>query len=146
MEEEEIALYLLLKRKRKLESVNRNQFWINDLWLKRSGYGYYDQLLPSLEQNSRYSYKDFLRVDKSTFDYISNLLFDKLNKVSKFRECLSPQLKVAITLRYLATGESFRSLAFGFIVPNNTISKFVPEVLNSIIESLGPIHLKLPGK
>ena len=43
-------------------------------------------------------------------------------------------MKLAITLRFLATGNSYRSLAFAFRVPHNTISLFVPEVCQAIID------------
>lgn len=50
------------------------------------------------------------------------------------RPPLAAGLKLAITLRYLATGDSYRSLAFGFRVAHNTISKFVGEVCQAIID------------
>nr|CAH7740928.1 unnamed protein product [Callosobruchus chinensis] len=40
--------------------------------------------------------------------------------------------KLEITLRYLATGDSFKSLEYLFRVPETTISKFLPQVLTAI--------------
>ena len=45
---------------------------------------------------------------------------------------MDPGLKLAITLRFLATGNSYRSLASDFRVAHNTISLFVPEVCDDI--------------
>lgn len=50
------------------------------------------------------------------------------------RAPLEPGLKLAITLRYLATGASYRDLAFAFRVAHNTISLFIPEVCQAIFE------------
>lgn len=47
---------------------------------------------------------------------------------------MKPGLKLAITLRFLATGNSYKSLAFDFRVAHNTISLFVPEVCRAILE------------
>ena len=47
---------------------------------------------------------------------------------------VQPALKLAITLRFLATGNSFRSLEFSFRVAHNTISIFIPEVCQAIVE------------
>ena len=47
---------------------------------------------------------------------------------TRFGEPFPAGLKVAITLRYLATGNSYKTLIYGFRVAFNTISLFVPEV------------------
>lgn len=51
-----------------------------------------------------------------------------------YRKALDPQLKLAITLRYLATGDSYHSLMYGFRVPHNTISKVIREVCQAIVD------------
>ena len=50
------------------------------------------------------------------------------------RKALEPGLKIAVTLRYMATGNDYRDFEYSFRVPNNTISKFVPEVTKAIVE------------
>ena len=49
-----------------------------------------------------------------------------------FRKPLPPGLRVAITLRFLATGDSYVSLQYNFRVAHNTISGIVPEVCRAI--------------
>lgn len=53
-----------------------------------------------------------------------------------FRKPLEPGLKLAVTLRHMATGSTFRQLMFSFRVAENTISVFVPQVLESLIATL----------
>lgn len=53
-----------------------------------------------------------------------------------FRQAIPCKTKLEITLRYLATGDSFRSLALLFRVPHNSISVFLPEVMAAIYEVL----------
>jgi hypothetical protein len=50
--------------------------------------------------------------------------------------------KLAITLRYLATGDSFMSLAYLFKVSKQFVSSMLPAVLQAIIESL-PDYVKV---
>lgn len=59
------------------------------------------------------------------------------------RYAISARHRLAITLRFLASGDSFRSLEFLSRVSRKTISKFMPEVLKSIYESLQPTHMKV---
>lgn len=52
------------------------------------------------------------------------------------RTPLPAGLKLAITLRFLATGISYHGLQYDFRVAHNTISLFVPEVCTAIYEEL----------
>ena len=57
---------------------------------------------------------------------------------TKMRMAIPTATKLEITLRYLATGDSFKSLEYLFRVPEPTISLFVPEVLTAISHILKP--------
>ena len=48
------------------------------------------------------------------------------------RQPNDPEIKIAITLRFLATGESYESLMYRFRVHSSTISKSIPVVYNKI--------------
>ena len=50
-------------------------------------------------------------------------------------EPLSPGLKLAVTLRHLASGDSYPALEYAFRVARLTINKFVPEVCDAIIRA-----------
>ncbi|CAD7084400.1 unnamed protein product [Hermetia illucens] len=52
------------------------------------------------------------------------------------REAIPAEISLAITLRYLATGDSYASLSFLFKVSTQSISKIVPEVAKSICSAL----------
>jgi hypothetical protein len=69
------------------------------------------------------------------FHEIVERLTPQLTKITThWRKPLEPGLKVAITLRFLATGHSFRSLAYEFRVAHNTISLLVRDVLEAIVD------------
>eukprot|EP00057_Strongylocentrotus_purpuratus_P028550 XP_011683024.1 PREDICTED: putative nuclease HARBI1 [Strongylocentrotus purpuratus] len=61
------------------------------------------------------------------------------------RPPLQPGLKLAITLRFLATGNSFRSLEFSFRVAHNTISIFIPVVCQAIVDEYRQKVFKTPS-
>lgn len=64
-------------------------------------------------------------------------------KTTKFREPISASQRLAVTLRFLATGESYRSLQYMFRIPHNTISGIIPEVCDAIYKVLQPDYLKV---
>lgn len=61
------------------------------------------------------------------------------------RQALSPRIKLEIVLRYLATGDSFKSLEYLYRVPKCTISSFLVEVLEAVYEVLEE-YLKVRNK
>ena len=52
---------------------------------------------------------------------------------------------LAVTLRYLATGESFESLMYQFRIHRMTIPLFVPKVCQAMYETLKEEYLNVPN-
>ena len=62
----------------------------------------------------------------------------------RYRRLLEPGLKIAITLRFLATGNLFQSMEFNWHTAHNTIGKFVPEVCDAIVEEYAAEVFRTP--
>ena len=60
------------------------------------------------------------------------------------RKAIDPRERLALTLRHLATGESFRSLEFQFRINRKAISYIVIEVCDAIFKTLQDEVLKFP--
>ena len=52
------------------------------------------------------------------------------------RDALPAKLKLEVTLSFLSTGNSYRSLSHLFRIPESSISKCVPEVCREISRAL----------
>ena len=63
---------------------------------------------------------------------------------TRFRVPIPPEERLAVTLRYLATGEFYESLMYQFRIHNTTISKIIQEVCQAIYKVLQPIYMRLP--
>lgn len=66
-------------------------------------------------------------------------------KTTLMRRPIDPEIKLAITLRFLATGESYESLMYQFRVHSSTIAKFVPFVCTKIYETFKERFMRLPN-
>ena len=129
-----------VRRERKRKSV-----WVREWLLKRHRYGMYEKLLNQLREGDVKSFRNFVRMDPEMFNQIVEDLTPKLQKkTANCRKPLSPGLKLAITLRYLATGDSYKSLAYGFRVAPNTIVSVVPEVCQAIYDYYHETAFKCP--
>ncbi|XP_060608508.1 uncharacterized protein LOC132760538 [Ruditapes philippinarum] len=51
-----------------------------------------------------------------------------------WRKALQPGIKLAITIRHLASGEKYHNLMYNFRVAKNTIACLIPEFLQAICE------------
>ncbi|XP_068234079.1 uncharacterized protein [Palaemon carinicauda] len=86
------------------------------------------------EKENQRGYKNYLRNIADLFQETVEKLTPRLQKQSTFmREPFQVGLKLAATLRLLATGNSDQSLQYGFRVEASTICKLIPEVCKAII-------------
>ena len=84
-------------------------------------------------------------MDPEMFSQMVEDLTPKLQKkTTNCRKPLSPGLKLAITVGYLATGDSYKSLAYGFRVAPNTIVSVVLEVCQAIYDHYHETAFKCP--
>ncbi len=63
-----------------------------------------------------------------------------MEKISKsttnFRQAITPEERLTLTLRFLATGNSYTSMKYIFNISKQLTSIVVPEVCKALIETL----------
>jgi hypothetical protein len=97
--------------------------------------GLYDRLMVELRNVDPRAFQKFMRMPPAMFDEIVQRLTPALTKeTTNLRAPLDPGLKVALTLRHLASGAKYREMQYGWKVPHNTISLVLREVCAAIIE------------
>lgn len=132
------------EQRRAEEGRRRRTCWVRP-WLQRRVFlGQYDTLMNELQVEQRGGFKAFLRMEADVFTEILTRIEGRITKSSAARPPLMPGIKLAITLRFLATGNSYRSLAFDFRVAHNSISLFIPEVCDAIVEEFRDEQLSTP--
>ncbi|XP_069752422.1 uncharacterized protein [Narcine bancroftii] len=120
--------------------------WVCEWLLQQQHHGWYEKLMKHLEEGDVRSFKNFLRVDPEMFRKLVAHLTPRIQKQdTNFSKALPPGLNVAITLRFLATGNSYKSLSYGFRVAPNTIVSIVPEVCKAIYDEYHEEAIKCPS-
>jgi hypothetical protein len=134
-------LAVALKRKVK----KRRRYWVRPWIERRVQFGFYHQLMQELRIEDSATFTNFLRMPPHIFDELLTILYDHLvKKTTKMRDPLEPGLKLAMTLRHLATGATYTSMQYGWRVPPNTISVVVREVCNVINQVMRQQYVKCP--
>ena len=71
-----------------------------------------------------------MRMPPAMFDEILNRVYPRIaKKYTWMRGPIAPGMKLAITLRHLASGAKYMDMRYGWRVPHNTISIIVREVI-----------------
>jgi len=82
-------------------------------------------------------FENFSRMSLSDFEYLLTLISPIISKqYTQLRDSIPAKIRLAITLRFLATGDSYKSLHFLFKVSSQIISKIIPEVCAAINQVL----------
>ncbi|XP_011869646.1 PREDICTED: putative nuclease HARBI1 [Vollenhovia emeryi] len=77
-------------------------------------------------------YVDYFRIAPEIYEALLTLVRPVIIKQDAIREPISPDTRLQITLRYLASGDSMKSLSYAFRVAHNTISKIISETCEAI--------------
>ncbi|KAM3921502.1 uncharacterized protein RB166_010894 [Leptodactylus fuscus] len=90
-------------------------------------------------------FAEFVRMPPEAFDVlVEHMGPHLLHQDTNMRKALSPTERLVITLRFLATGESFASLHLQFRVGQSTISGIVRSTCHLIWQHLQPIAMPSP--
>ena len=136
-----LAIEMQLQKKQR----RPRRAWVWPYLHRRLEYCHYDTLMQELYLENPELYRNYTRMDRTLFNDIVERVTPHIEKKTTFwRTPIDPALRVAITLRFLATGNSYKSLRFSFRVAHNTISNIVPETCNAIANVYGPEVIKVP--
>lgn len=128
---------MINKLQHKKVQKRKGRIWVKKWIGRRCNLGASAKLLVELAEEDPSSYRNHLRMPKKHFDILLDCVSSRITKLdTHMRDALPGKLKLEVTLRYLASGDSFASLQYLYRVPKCTISKFVPEVCEAIYDSL----------
>lgn len=123
----------------------RKRWWVRPWIQRRPLFGQYEQLMEELKNEDVQSFINFTRFDPDTFRELVLRLGPRIAKNTTFyRQPLSEGLKLAIVLRHFATGDSYKSLMYGFRVSKTAIVHMVPDVCDAIIDEFGDEVMHCP--
>lgn len=124
--------YLVQKRKRR-----ERRWWQRQFYSKRNSYGGHQILADLKFQSISGCFKNFTRMSPSDFEHLITLIGPKIaKKDTHWRKAISIQDRLAVTIRFLATGDSFTSLQYLFKISKQSISTIVPQVCEALVEVL----------
>jgi hypothetical protein len=136
------AAHWLPMRARQRKRTQR-RWWVHPIGQLRRTLGEYHHLFKQLRQHPR-KFHEYFRMSPASFDLLISKVSHQLQKTS-IRPAIRPEERLVVTLRYLATGHSFRALGFSFRMANCTIGLIVKECCTAIWNELKFQYVKCPS-
>ena len=103
----------------------RLNMWVRPWLLQREERGAYHNSMADLYATDIPGFTNYMSMTPEFFEMIKTRLEPRLaRQATNYRAPINVGEKLALTIRYLATGESYTSLSCQFRVGRSTISKF----------------------
>ncbi|XP_040208470.1 protein ALP1-like [Rana temporaria] len=114
----------------------RRRYWIHPITASRMTHGVHSTLYVELRQHPD-KFASYLRMSVSTFDDLLARISERIRRQdTHLRRSISPEERLIVTLRFLASGESFSSLHFQFRLGISTISGIVRSTCDALWDCL----------
>ncbi|CAH2003155.1 unnamed protein product [Acanthoscelides obtectus] len=138
---------LITKERKNVELKNKNRrMWVRSWISRRQDSGFFAQLVKELHSEDMNSYANFLRMSNKDYEYLLQKVEPLIRKQdTHLRLAISPSERLMLTLRFLASGDSYHSLQYLFRIPVTTISSIVPKVCEAIFTVLKTDYLQIPN-
>ena len=141
-----LFLDLLNEEEESCRKKKKRVKWVRSWLARREDRGIFHVLARELAVEDETAYRNFFRVDKDQFQFLLDKIAHMIRKSDTvMRSSIKPEERLGVTLRFLATGETFQSLEKGWRISRTLISTAVQECCEAIYQILGPVYLKTPN-
>ncbi|KAK8770263.1 hypothetical protein V5799_013272, partial [Amblyomma americanum] len=137
--------YFLLEKKKLLEDMQApRRWWVRPLWKNRSTESEFYTAMPLLISGDPDYFRKYYRMTPDRFEQLHALVEGPLTKGYLTREPLPSRMRLAITLRYLASGMHMQEVALAFRVGISTVAGIIHFTCRLLWKVLQPLCLKMP--
>ena len=124
---------------------NRRRYWVHPLHQTRPSQGAWHTCMAALRDHYPEKHREALRMDLETFNEILDMVGPSITKQDTFfRKAISPDQRLGVTLYYLATGDSFPTIALLFRLGRSTTRAIIFETCHAIWRRCNSRFLKTP--
>ncbi|CAG5079591.1 Protein of unknown function [Cotesia congregata] len=114
------------------------KFWIHPLFKLRREHGFFEAVFPTLSSYSE-KIENYIRMTAVQFEQLLYLVGPKISKQKVIREPISAPARLAMTLRFLATGDCMSSISYQYLHDEDDI--YIPP---NLVDQEGPNGI-IPG-
>ncbi|XP_069585020.1 uncharacterized protein [Ranitomeya imitator] len=123
-------------RMQERRSKRKRRMWTREWLQKRSDLSHM-QLVRELQDNNPHDFRNYLRMSEESFKHLLERITPLIQrKDTVMRAAIPADERLAVTLRFLATGRSLQDLHFSSAISRTLLSVLIPETCDAIFHSL----------
>ncbi|CAN8027897.1 unnamed protein product [Ixodes persulcatus] len=120
--------------------------WVRFLLRSRETFGEYHHLVRDMRLDDGQDFYRYFRMTRQRFDHLLSLVGPHLQKKTTFwRKPISPEERLALTIRYLAHGSSQLITSMCYRLGRSTASSIIRETCQALHKVLDPLYRPAPN-
>ncbi|XP_066596251.1 uncharacterized protein [Prorops nasuta] len=128
------------------ETRKKRSIWVHKAWTERDVEGEFTTLYKELVDDET-KFHQYFRMSQRCFNILLNKIKNRICKqTTKLRKPFTGKERLAICLRYLATGDSYKTISFSYRVGVSTVYQIIIETCRAIISELINEFMPIPTK
>ena len=139
-----LLLALLHRRRQRRKRLKR--IWVRTIFQTRSTRDEYHALISEMRLSDHQSFYRYFHMTPERFAHLLSLVGPFITcQSTNFRESIPADKRLAITLRYLVTGDTMQTISFSYRVGHSTVCGIIDRVCDALWEVLSPEYLRRPS-
>ena len=98
-------------------------------------------LVKEMQFGNQESFSKYFRMTSNLFEEVLSLVAPLISKSDSKQETIRPTKKLAVTLRYLSTGDFHQTIAFNYRLGHSTVNKITPETCQAVWAAFSPLYV-----
>ena len=140
-----LLLLLLLLRRFKRSKKQQRRMWVRKILKSRCTKGEYHALIAEMRLGDHESFYRYFHMTPQRFSHLLGLVGPSIRRQDTyFRQAIPPGERLAITLRYLVTGDSMQTISFSYRVGHSTVSGIIDSTCDALWNVLLPQYMLRP--
>lgn len=137
------ACALAVRRSRRKRQMRPRRFWCREWLLKRDTLSHMP-LLQEIRENNPDDFRNYLRMEDDCFLALLNLVSPLIQRQdTRMRQAVTPEQRLVVTLRFLATGRTLEDLKFSSAISAQALGVIIPDTCDAIMTVLKKDYLKV---
>ena len=110
-----LLLLLLLRRYRRRKMRQQRRTWVRRIFKSRDTKGEYHALISEMRLVDHESFYRYFHMTPQRFSQLQSLVGPSITRQdTHLRKAITPDERLAITIRYLVTGDSMKTISFSY--------------------------------